>query len=250
MNQNLIDEIVTNVLARLQPFAARPVNQTVRPKPAESAPTSNGSLSSVVPARSVPVTSTLVELTSAVITAEVLENAVRPGQGLRIGQNSILTPSARDWLHQKHTAWSRNERSGGTATIAGVSRARWQIVLQTVTPTVRALQDGLRRLAEGWKIELVGQPLEAALLATNLVSTSECDGVVIFTEQAEMIACKANRHDRVRAAVMHNSKQWEQVMRSLSANVVCINPIGRTFIELRNLLRDCAGITPRAPTGL
>ena len=124
---------------------------------------------------------------------------------------------------------------------------RWQIILQTVTPTVRALHEGLRRLSEGWKIELVGQPLEAAALATNLVSTAACDGVVIFTEQAELIACKANRNERVRAAVIQNNKQWEQVMRTLSANVVCINPIGRTFMELRNLLRDCAGTKPQVP---
>ena len=119
-----------------------------------------------------------------------------------------------------------------------------------MTPTVRSLQDGLRRLADGWKIEIVGQPLEAAVLATSLVSTAECDGVVIFTEQAELIACRANRNERVRAAVMQNPKQWEQVTRTLSANVVCISPIGKTFIELRNLLRECSGTRPQQPSGL
>ena len=86
--------------------------------------------------------------------------------------------------------------------------------------------------------------------AINLVNTAECDGVVIFTEQADLVACQSNRNERVRAAVMQNSKQWEQVMRTLGANVVCISPIGRTFIELRNLLRDCAGTKPQAPSGM
>ncbi len=252
MNQTLIDEIVSNVLAQLQPVAAHSVVPVKAPPPTTNvAPVAKPSLPTVTvpPMTAAPVAETkpaFVELVGPVITAEMLEGSVRPGQPLRIGRTSILTPAARDWLHSKHTPWSRQDKNAG---IANGSRIRWQIILQTVTPTVKALHDGLRRLAEGWKIELVGLPLEAATLATTLVSTAECDGVVIFTEQAELIACKANRHERVRAAVMHNSKQWEPVMRTLSANVVCISPIGRTFMELRNLLRECAGTRPRPPAG-
>ena len=264
MNQALIDEIVTSVLAQLQPVAARPVSSPIRLQPVPtsvttSAPVTTSAQPIVAAAPSVPTTVSAVlpvavpakpvaiELTVPVITADILEQSVRAGQSVRIGRNSILTPSARDWLNSKRTSWTRQDKA---AAMAAGSRARWQVILQTVTPTVRSLQDGLRRLADGWKIEIVGQPLEAAVLATSLVSTAECDGVVIFTEQAELIACKANRNERVRAAVMQNAKQWEQVMRTLSANVVCISPIGRTFIELRNLLRDCAGTRPRPPAGL
>ncbi len=262
MNQGLIDEIVRGVLAQLQLASARPISQSqirMQTVPVQSLPLATAN--SPVIATSAPVVSepsvvalppapaklVAIELTVPVITADVLEQSVKAGQSLRIGRNSILTPSARDWLNSKRTSWTRLDKSAGTG---GGQRAKWQVILQTVTPTVRSLQDGLRRLADGWKIEIVGQPLEAAVLATSLVSTAECDGVVIFTEQAELIACKANRNDRVRAAVMQNPKQWEQVVRTLSANVVCISPIGKTFIELRNLLRDCAGTRPRPPAGL
>ena len=119
-----------------------------------------------------------------------------------------------------------------------------------MTPTVWALQDGIRRLADGWKIEIIGQPADAVVRATSLINSAECDGVVLFTEQAELIACQANRHQRVRAAVMQNSKQWEHVVRTLGANIVCISPVGRSFIELRNLLRECAGTKPQSPAGM
>jgi hypothetical protein len=118
-----------------------------------------------------------------------------------------------------------------------------------MTPSVQALQDGLRRMSDGWKIEIVGAPMEAAAMATSLIGTAECDGVIVFTEFAEFIACKANRNERVRAAVMHDARQWEHVMRTLGANVVCISPVGRSFVELRNLLRDCAEMKPRTPAG-
>ena len=259
VNQALIDEIVTSVLAQLQPAPVRQISHTAKTA-AAGFPATNAVARPVIAAAMAPVSvapspvpvpaiasPTFVELMVPIITADVLEKSVRPGQPLRIGRNSILTPSARDWLHSKRTSWTRQDKSNSSGS---GPRGKWQIILQTVTPTIRSLQDGIRRLADGWKIELVGQPLEAAVLATNLISTAECDGVVIFTEQAELIACKANRHDRVRAAVMQNSKQWEHVMRTLSANVVCISPVGRTFIELRNLLRDCAGSRPRSPAGL
>lgn len=286
MNQALIDEIVSGVLARLQPAPVRPVDQDSRPqfvaiasRKADS-PTAPVATSVTVPAplfaasssvaaratvvrgqatanvATTPVANTqfattpvptVVELSGPIITADLLEQSLRSGQSLRIGRTAILTPSARDWLNAKRTPWTRQDKAGS---VSSGPRAKWQIILQTVTPTVRSLQEGLRRLADGWKIELVGQPLEAAKLATSLVNTAECDGVVIFTEQAELVACQANRHERVRAAVMQNCKQWEHAMRTLGANVVCISPIGRTFIELRNLLRDCAGTRPQAPTGM
>ena len=259
MNQSLIDEIVSGVLARLQPAPVRPVSPVTpsqirsasQPQVSLQSPVAVAAASSVAtpiapssPAANVPA---VIELLGPIITADVLEQSVRAGHSLRIGRTSILTPSARDWLHTKKTPWTRQDRS---AAASGGPKAKWQIILQTVTPTVRSLQDGLRKLADGWKIELVGHPFEAAKLATHLVCTAECDGVVVFTEQADLIACHANRNERVRAAVMQNSKQWEQVMQTLSANVVCISPIGRTFIELRNLLRDCAGTRPRAPGGM
>ena len=264
VNQALIDEIVSNVLAKLQPISSRAIS--LQQKPSEPfVNNQNGPLRSplqvdtlnapkalepsvraMLPIESKP---SAIELMAPVITADLLEKSVHLGQTVKIGRTSILTPSARDWLHTKRTAWSRIEKSGSASGTAQSMRPRWQVILQTMTPNLRALQDGLRRWAEGWKIELVGQPSEAIAAANSLISTSECDGVVIFTEQAELIACRVNRNERIRAAVIHDVRQWEQVTSRLGVNVACVNPIGRTFIELRNLLRDCAGRRPQVPEG-
>lgn len=279
MNQSLIDEIVSGILARLQSAPARPVN----PQVAASSDLEKGPIKSVSPppgtvtpplkagpagrslvmtagvvpkVSAAPITATAaatttktntVELLAPIITAELLNQSLKAGEMLRIGRGSILTPSARDWLNSKRTVWSRQNKMGPASSIP---RPKWRMILQTMTPTVQALHESLRRLAEEWTIEIVGQPIEAAQLAMSLVNTAECDGVVIFTEQADLVACQANRSERVRAAVMQNSKQWEQVLRSLGANVVCISPIGRSFMELRNLLKECAGNPPQPPPGM
>lgn len=230
MDQALIEQIVSNVLTQLQRAPIRTVVN--EPKPEQK------------PALSI------VEITSPVITANMLAEAVRNGQPLRIGRKSILTPAARDWLNTKKIAWSRVDST--TPSVAGVvakDRARWQLIVQTVTPTVRALHDSLKRNSEGLKIDLVGQALEAATVAASALTTAERDGVIVISEFAEVIACRANRSERVRAAVISDRKQLELTRQHLGVNLVGINPNGRTFIELRNLLRDCVAMSPTAPAG-
>ena len=238
MDQALIQQIVSNVLAQLQPASVRPVVEL---------PKSTTKTTTVV--KSVVEKPAVIELTASIITAGLLEETARVGQPLKIGRRSILTPSARDWLHTKRIDWSRIDKlaTSGNGTTKGA--ARWQLIVQTITPTVKALHDGLKRQPEGWKIELVGQAIEAATLAIGSIGKAEHEGVVILSEFAEIIACRANRNERVRAAVISDRKQLELTMQHLGANVVCINPNGRTFIEMRNLLRDCAAKRPQAPAG-
>lgn len=228
MDQALINQIVSNVLAQLQPVPVRPaIEQLPQPKPATA------------------------QVTASVITADLLSELQLPGKSITIGSKSILTPSARDWLNSKKMTWSRAGLKSAASTVGstGVAGAKWQVIVHTVTPTVQALYDGLKRQSEGWKVELVGQWTEAAKLAAAAVSTAERDGVVVLSEYAEVIACRSNRNERVRAAVISDRKQLELTRQHLGVNLVCINPHGRTFIELRNLLRDCAAAKPAAPAG-
>lgn len=234
MDQAFIDQIVSNVLAQLQPAPTRPVVDSPRPQPSTSA----------------------IELTATIITADLLSDVVVGGKSITIGRNSIVTPSARDWLNSRKITWSRAGTDTQKAATSGRLtpgssatgvRGRWQLFLHTVTPNVRALHDGLKRQPDGWKVELIGQALEAARLATAAISTAECDGVVVISEHAEVIACRANRNARVRAAVITDRKQLELTRQHLGVNLACINPNGRTFIEMRNLLRDCAATKPQPP---
>lgn len=228
MDQALIEQIVSNVLTQLQRAPARTV---VKERKVEQAPS-------------------VVEITAPVITANLLAESVRSGQPLKIGRKSILTPAARDWLNSKKVAWSRTDVTTPLVADAGAKgNARWQLIVQTVTPTVRALHESLKRNSEGLKIDLVGQPLEAATVAASALSTAERDGVMVVSEFAEIIACRANRSERVRAAVITDRKQLDLARQHLGVNLVCVNPNGRTFIELRNLLRDCAAMSPTAPVG-
>lgn len=232
-------------MAQLHQVSARPVIDPGRVAPVTLYQSGVGSVAKP----SGPEKVAPVELSSPVITAELLEKSVGVGQVLKIGRRSILTPSARDWLRTNRIDWSLGERVSGNGIGAAKGAARWQLIVQSVAPTVKSLSDGFKRNLDGWTMELVGQPAEAAILAIGTISKKEHDGVVILSEFAEIIACRANRNERVRAAVISDRRQLELTMTHLGVNVVCINPVGKTFVEMRNLLQDCSATKPVAPAG-
>lgn len=229
MDQALVEQIVASVLAQLQPAPVRPVVQAHKPE-----------------TKSIPAST---ELNATVITAKVLESSVRAGTAVQIGRKSILTPAAQDWLRDKKISWTRSNSFEKSAGGAESKSARWQLIVQTVTSNVSSIQDLLKRQPDGWTTELVGSAQEAAALASRAISTSERDGVVVLSEFAEIIACRANRNERVRAAVISDRQQLELTARRLGLNLVCINPKPQTFVGLRNLLKDCSAMSPMVPAG-
>jgi len=252
VEQAWIEQIVANVLAQLQTAAPRPVStpslaMSASAGSAQSAPSPGTSRPAVDIAAS--ASPAVLELTQPVITAETLASQVRPGVSLKISRRSVLTPSARDWLNSKKISWSRLPRSAASMTERR-SAGRWQLLVQSAPPQVRTLLENLKRHPEGWSVELVGTASETVSLVTRALCTAESDGVVVISESAERIACLANRNTQVRAAVISDRRHLERVHEQLGVNLVCLDPLGRTFIELRNLLRDCRSRTPAAPAGL
>ncbi|MFO0916999.1 MAG: hypothetical protein U0872_01630 [Planctomycetaceae bacterium] len=218
-DNHLIEQIVANVLAELQPAPA------VRAAVAPSSPP--------LPA---PKSETqVVELDLPVITADLLAERVRPAQSVRIGRRSILTPSARDWLGSRKVSWSR---VNGSATSGTALSARWQLILTTVTPAVSSLRQSLI----GWKTELLGTPREAADYGIRVICTGEADGVLTVCGAAETVACLANRNPKLRAAVLSSTAELSTLVKQLGPNLLAINPQGKSFVELRNLFRSVAGL--------
>lgn len=226
-DQAFIEQIVASVLAQLQPPAA----------PRSTTPTASAAPPSAPGAGP-------IELLAAVLTAEQLAERVRPGQAVRIGARTLLTPTARDWLKTHKVSWSRLSPN------AVVSGGNWQLLASTVTPAVRTLQDAVRRESPGWKQSLVGSATEAADAAVRAVTTAEVHGVLVITSQPEAVACLANRSPKIRAAVVTSADQLRLLAASLGPNVLAANPAGRSFIDLRNLVRGCAALgRPQAPSG-
>ena len=235
----LIDRIVTNVLAQLQPTVA------VRPAPVVAA-----SVPVPSPANETAAASTVVELIEPVITAGLLQDSVRNTKAVRVGANALLTPAAKDWLNSRNIVLSRNPVTGGSTAKAGKTVIRRRVLVSTVTPAVKSLQATLEREHSGWGQELIGRALEAVETAVRLLSTAEAELLLVFSDQADVIACYANRSVKVRAIVATSADQLVGVAKRVGANLLAVDPTGRSFIELRNLLRTAAALhRPQPPLG-
>lgn len=222
LDRDLINQIVANVLQQLQSRA-----ETVRPVEPVESPVKHGTVFS-----------------EQVITAELLEGRLNGAARIQIGPKSILTPSAHDLLRSRKVEWSRD---GVTAPSASAGGFRWLAVVASAGPVVQSVIGELKRSGGGWKHELVGLPREAAELSAGAISKAEADGVIVFTDQPEQVACLANRNRKVRAAAVQDVLAVDRVREQLGANLLCVSPQGRTFTELRNIVRRFTVARPQAP---
>jgi hypothetical protein len=221
----LIDRIVAGVL------------QQLRPASPAAAPMAVPLVASVLPA-----STTDIELTLPVITAAVLEERVQPHQSVRLAAKSVLTPTARDWLKARRIKWSRAAQA-----ITSVAAAGRQLLVCTVTPSMSSLRHHVSRELKGWKYELLGPTTEAVEKAAAAIHTADAELVLIVAQAAEVVACRLNRHKRVRCVALTSADHLSSLGATLSPNVLAFNPVGRSFVEIRNVLRKVAALPTPVP---
>ena len=235
MDDRLVDQIVSEVLARLGGST-----------PARAA--AGGS--SAPPAAAVRPSGPLV-LDEPVVTAETLEQRLNGHAQVTVGRRTVLTPSARDVLRARGIEWSRGD--GNASAASGAATGAWIAIVSRMTPVVERLVAEMGAgsgTAAAWRSELTGTAEEAATRAVNAVCRGEAGGAVVFSDRPEMTACLANRNASVRAAVVVDASGVAAAVRNIGANVLCVAPDGRSYFELRNILRAFTAAGPlRAPAG-
>ena len=186
-----------------------------------------------------------VLLSENVITAEVLERQLNGSREIAIGPKSVLTPSARDFLRSRNIKWTRQTTHRANAAAA----CQWKAIVVRSMPGVAAVLDDVVGSGDaGWQHELVGCSSEAVSTAVSALCRADAAGVVVFAADVQSIACRANRNHHVRAGVVADVQAVETVRRSMGANLIGIDPNGKSYFELRNMLRAVtAGGPPRAP---
>ena len=185
------------------------------------------------------------KFTQSVITADCLERNLNGNTRILIGSNSIITPSARDVLRERNIDWSRADAK----TSADADRARWTVAVVDSTPAVEAaITDQTERGGVCWQRQSGG---DARAALTRLLSDCELDnsdGTVVITREPELAACLANRHRRVRAAVVRDVQHVKNIRQQIGANWFCLDANRLSFIEIRNLLTEISnGPVPKVP---
>lgn len=210
----LIEEIVGRVLKQLGTAA-------VAARPATAAPTP---VSVAVPD---------VSITAHVVTGEILEGLEGSVRTIRVGPKAILTPSACDWIRQRGLTVSRETK---VATKAAGSR--WIVIVSHSTPQVTGAVEALRSSGMMVESRLSGSAQESAGQATAALCRGEAPGIVVLADQPELVACLANRNERIRAAVVHNVQSFDRVRTRFQPNLLAIDPVHQSLFELRQLLKS------------
>lgn len=124
------------------------------------------------------------------------------------------------------------------------ANGRCHLVVTTVTPAVQSLLAAQKNNPTVQSIELLGLAQEVVDHCVRLLSQAEADRIVVISEHADWITCRSNRHERVRAATVCDLEHLQSARRAIDANLICIRPAGRSFIELRQLLLSSAATSP------
>lgn len=212
----LIDEIVQRVLKELgtAPGAAPPA-MTV--KPAESS------------------TQPAITFDAPVITRELLEKGANGATRIRTRRGAILTPSARDFLRERRIEVTAEAPAVVESTRALTPRCR--VLLTRRTPQVAAAVVAARTAGIVDEQRIVGTPTEAATEATSILCRGEVPRIVVFSDEPELVACLANRNERIRATVVLSTSALERLRGTLKPNLIAISPEGRSEFETTRLLR-------------
>ena len=216
-----VDLIVQRVVAQLGPSAvAAPPATPSRLDPAgQSASTSAVQIADQV-------------ITEHVITGALLSESVNGSRQVRIGLKAILTPSARDFVKQQEIKIIRE-----TALAKPLSAVRWQVIATKSNPQITAALECLPQQGVAFDLHLLGLPAEAAVQGISALCRGEASQVVVFTDQPELVACLANRNDRVRAVAAANVASVERVRICMQPNLIAIDPQSRNVHELKALLK-------------
>lgn len=206
-----IEQIVAEVMRRLMPTASTAPG---------SAETDNGQGT---------------ELTDSVVTADLLTEKAAGRKSIVVKERAIVTPSARDWLRHNSA-----ELIFGVTTVPARTEVKSDrlVIAHSASQTIdRVLQDASRQSNGGWNRKNVESAEEAAKKAIGELRRESSRVIVVLTSEPEVAACLANRNEKVKAAVVVDASAIARVKSGLGGNVFVIDPAGRSFFELRNILR-------------
>lgn len=169
-----------------------------------------------------------VVLADAVVTADLLQEKINGRSKFQIGDRTVLTPSAHDFIRERGLSWSR------LSAATGLTDAAWLAAVVTTGPQAAT---ACGQLGSDWKQELLGCVGEAVRLAVSEISRADVVGAAVLTDAPHATVCLANRSPNIRAAVVCGLDDLVAAKHELGANVVAIDPTRIGSFQLRQLLR-------------
>jgi hypothetical protein len=184
-----------------------------------------------------------------VLAAEDLRRNLNGHRELVLEPRAVLTPLAIEELRTSGVRITR--RPADTQAALGPA---WGYTQERPSPLVQSAvqalhRDGLslRELPSGCE----GASCRWARAVAECVARGECQGGVIFCQDPGLVCCVANKVAGLRAVMAVTVGQAARATLTLGANLVAVEMPGRTFFEVRQILRNlCTCAAPACPDGV
>jgi hypothetical protein len=184
-----------------------------------------------------------------VLAASDLRRSLNGHRELVLAPGTVVTPLAQEELRHNGVQVTRREPERKPA-----GGSTWGYAEERPGPLVRSAVQALAR--EGVEVRELpgagdGLTCRWAKGVAECVARGECAGGVLFCGDAGLACCVANKVPGVRAAAVTTVAAAARALGALAANLVAVELPGRTFFEVRQILRTlCAGSPGSCPEGL
>jgi ribose 5-phosphate isomerase RpiB len=185
-----------------------------------------------------------------VLAAEDLRRSLNGHRELVLSPRAVITPLAAEELRNGGV---RVTRSAEARAPSSPGRP-WGYAPQQTHPMVQSAVQSLRR--EGLTLkELPADGSDAvchwARAVAECVAAGECEGGVFFCGDPGLVCCVANKVAGLRAVAVTTVGQAARATLTLGANLLAVEMPGRTFFEVRQILRTlCTHGQPACPDGV
>jgi hypothetical protein len=165
-----------------------------------------------------------------------------------LSPRTIVTPLAADELKSRavEVVRDRDQQPVSGQRTWGVAQDRHHPLVESA---LRSLErDGL------WFQEMPencdGPECEWARLVAECVARGECIGGVIFCPDPGLVCCVGNKLPGLRATAVTTVQGAARAALTLGPNLVAVEMPGRTFFEVRQILRLVCAEPQRCPPGV
>lgn len=186
-----------------------------------------------------------------VLSAEDVRTQVNGHREIVVSRVTIVTPLAVDDLRARGVRLIRGD--GPKAESREPKAAGWGFAQDRPNATVQSAMQAAAREGMIFKeLNASGEPCSPswAKALAECVSRGECHGGVVFCHDPGLVCCVGNKLPGLRAANVSGVAQTAKAVLTLGVNLVAVEMPGRTFFELRQILRTLCTASGGCPQAL
>jgi ribose 5-phosphate isomerase RpiB len=183
-----------------------------------------------------------------VLAADLLRRSLNGHRRVLIAPGTVVTPLAAEELRSGGIELEiQGQESPSKEVSWGCAQDRAYGVVQSALQALKREEVLLRSLP----IIEDDQLARWARAIGDCVARSECCGGVVFCQDPGLVCCVANKLPGLRAVAVATVAQAARATLTLGANLLAVEMPGRTFFEVRQILRQfCAGDRKACPDGV